>query len=561
MPSVRNALLCIALAGTAAGAQTSDFTRAMDLEQSGRPREAAQAYRAALRSNPAAAMLGLERAIADLGWRDTLLVVLDSAIRARPREITFRVVQLRTLRGLGRVADANRAFDRWLIETPSRDPIPYREYARMLLQSGQVAAADTVLRRAQRDLGGAREFLIEIAQIRSSMGLWGSAAEAWREALVNAPFFEQAAVFALQRADSTDRSAIRTVLLASPVTLAARRLLASLELNWGSPASGWAALRDLPRDTSTLMAWRDFAERAERSEAWIPARDALAAILEWRMSAPIAVRAAAASLEGGQPAAALALTQRALLVQDSAQAARHTVPVMVSALAALGRPHDAERVAASYFRWMDAGGRSRVMRNLAWAWVRAGDIVRARATLDSAGGDDAGDEVNAWLALYEGNLTDARDAFRTLRLRSSESIRVMSFLSRTRADTSPAAGRAFLALARGDSARAAAAFLDAAAELSDAAPVLLAMSARVSLATGDQAGAIRIWSRLLEEYRNSPEAPEAALEWARQLRRQGEYAESISMLERMILSYPASALVPQARRELELARARIRTTE
>jgi len=558
MPSVRNALLMLALATSSgsASAQLSDFARAMEFEQSGRAREAAQAYRSALATHPAAAMLGLERAVAEIGWRDTLLMVVDSAIRSRPRETTFRVVQLRALRGGGRAEQADGAFERWVVASPSRDPVPYREYARLLLQSGQIEAADTVLRRAQRELGGSREFLIEIAQIRSSMGLWGSAAEAWREALVAAPFFEQAASFALQRADSGSRSAIRAVLSARPVTLAARRLLATLELQWGSAANGWNALRPLPRDSATFTAWRDFVERAERADAWIPARDALVAMLEWRPSAPVAVRAAVAALEGGQPASALSLAARAVALQDSAQAARHTLPVIVEALATLGRAPEAHRVASAYAKWLDAGGRARVLRHVAWAWVRSGDIVRARATLDSAGGDDAADEVQAWLALYEGNLRDAREAFRILRLRSPESIRVMSLLARTRADSAPAIGRAFLALARGDTSGAAAAFSAAADSLGEAAAVLLGMSARLSSSAGDELAAVRVWSRIIDRHAGSPEAPEAALDWARLLRRRGQYGESIAKLEQLILGYPGSALLPQARRELELARAR-----
>ena len=547
-------------ASAAADAQVPAFVRAMEMEQNGRAREAAAAYRAALPSNPAAAMLGLERVIAELGWRDTLLIVVDSAIRTRPRESTFRVVQLRTLRAASRGEDANRAFERWLADAPARDPQPFREYARVLLQSGQIAAADTVLRRAQKELGGSREFLIEIAQIRSSMGLWGSAAEAWRDALQTAPFFEQAAAFALQRADTSDRLAIRSVLAAPPIALHARRLLATLELAWGSPTNAWSALKVLPRDSSSLMAWRDFAERAERSEAWLPARDALEAMLDVRFYAPTAVRAAGAALEGGQPASALALAQRAMAVQDSMQVARQSLQVVVGALAALGRPEDADRIVAAYSRWIDAGGRSRMLRNVAWGWVRAGNLARAHATLDSAGGEDAADEVSAWLALYEGRVKDARDGFRLLRLRSPESIRVMSLLARTRVDSAPAMGRAFLMLARGDTTAAADAMLAAASEVGEAAPVLMAMSARLALARGDEPRAVRIWTRIIEEHIAAPEAPEAALEWGRQLRRRGEYRAAIARLEQMILAYPNSALVPQARRELELARAGVRNS-
>jgi len=58
----------------------------------------------------------------------------------------------------------------------------------------------------------------------------------------------------------------------------------------------------------------------------------------------------------------------------------------------------------------------------------------------------------------------------------------------------------------------------------------------------------------------TPEAPEAELSWARSLRRGGHAADAVTHLEHMILTYPESALVPQARRELELARSAVPST-
>ena len=53
---------------------------------------------------------------------------------------------------------------------------------------------------------------------------------------------------------------------------------------------------------------------------------------------------------------------------------------------------------------------------------------------------------------------------------------------------------------------------------------------------------------------DAPEAPEAELEWARALRHDGQTKAAIEHLEHLILTYPQSALLPQARRELELSR-------
>ena len=68
------------------------------------------------------------------------------------------------------------------------------------------------------------------------------------------------------------------------------------------------------------------------------------------------------------------------------------------------------------------------------------------------------------------------------------------------------------------------------------------------------AGAVALWGVILSRYADSPEAPGAELAWARQLRRAGDAAGAMKHLEHMILTYTDSALIPQARRELELAR-------
>jgi TolA-binding protein len=121
-------------------------------------------------------------------------------------------------------------------------------------------------------------------------------------------------------------------------------------------------------------------------------------------------------------------------------------------------------------------------------------------------------------------------------------------------------GRAFLSLARSDTLAAAASFEEAAKTLTDAAPLLLATAARLYAARKSDEKALALWRSIAEGSPDSPEAPEAELEWARALRRRGQNAQAIQRLEHLILTYPQSALVPQARRELELARQAVPST-
>src|SRR5919202_921431 len=323
-----SAALCVTIGGAGrlasqqAPPDTMAFYRALDLEGAGKYREAAMLFRTALRAgNPVNALLGLERTYAELGWADSLLVVVHSLVARYPKDASIRGVQLRTLQALGRDADLERAVERWAREVPG-DPTPYREHARLLLQRGQAAAAAEVIERARRAVGSAKDLQLEVAQVRAAMGMWEESAEAWRAALATAPYLEQAAVYALVPTPAARRDSVRRIFLDPPVDPAARLALAGLEASWGSPREGWVALRDLPVDSVSAAAWLEFAEREEKDERWPLARDALVAALRWRRTPELSLRAASAALNAGDAQTALALAPLAAAGADSARAAR-----------------------------------------------------------------------------------------------------------------------------------------------------------------------------------------------------------------------------------------------
>jgi len=182
-----------------------------------------------------------------------------------------------------------------------------------------------------------------------------------------------------------------------------------------------------------------------------------------------------------------------------------------------------------------------------------GDVARARATL-ARGGEESDERSAAWMALYDGDLKTARTGLRRLFEVTDEAVLALSVLARTRGERSEGIGLAFLALARSDTVAAAKAFESASKDVADASPLLLAIAARLYRATADSAKSEVIWDSLIKNFAQSPEAAEADLDWAKVLRRRGNSAAAIARLEHLILTYPQSALVPQARRELELAK-------
>ncbi len=532
-------------------ADTMAFYKALDLEAAGKYRDAAPLFRSALHT-PAGtnALLGLERVYAEIGWLDSLLAPLDTLIASAPTEETYRTVQLRTLQTLGRDADLRASFERWVRDLPS-SPAPYREYSRLLLQRNQTAAADSVLARANAVLGTTKDLKLEIAQARAAQGQWVESAQAWREALRGADYLEQGAAYALAPTPSAMRVQVRAVFLAPPVEVAARRALADLETTWGSPADGWDALKDMPADSAAAEAWSEFAKQAESEERWTIAREALEAALRWRRTPELSLRAATAAINVGDAAAALRLAPLSDANGDSALAAREYLPVQARALAALGRPADAERLVDSYDKFLAPGARAQLTRTIAWGWVRIGDMAKARASLAATGVEGDSSDAAGWLALYDGNLKAARTLLRGGTESTPELAAVLGLIARLKVDSAPAIGHAFLSLARGDSAGAVTQLLAAADSTPGGRSLLLATAAQVQLARRNDADAIALWKRILDGDGDTPEAPEAELEWARLLHRKGDSAGATTHLEHLILTYPQSALVPQARRELD----------
>ncbi|HEX2779384.1 MAG TPA: tetratricopeptide repeat protein [Gemmatimonadaceae bacterium] len=522
--------------------------RAMDLEQRGQNREAAAAFRQALHSpEMIAALLGMERAYAAIGQSDSTLAVADSLAKSHPTETLVQVVRLRSALYARRPAAASAAFAEWARAVPNQ-VAPYREYAALLLESGRIASADSVIAAAARIPGAARTLAAERARVATARGEWDAAARSWRLAVENGPHLVSAASFALGEAGEGSREAIRAALLAPPVSTRARQLLAELELAWGSPTDAWRALSGLFPDSAAGAVWSSFAERAEAAEAWIPAREAWRAAMAVRCDADASLRAANASIRGGDSRTALSVLEDPRCPARGANAQRVGGALRVRALAAAGRATEATNVLAGLT--LNDEERRILTRDVAWAWVRSGDIGKAKALMGESLADDT-TGVRGWLALYEGDLATARAALRESGTPSTDAVRALAILARTRADRSPALGAAFLALARGDTVTAYTQLESAAHALGDAEPALLGQAAELRGARGDVTGAMLLWQRIVDQWEQSADAPAADLALARALAARGDTVGAKARAEHLILTYPNSALVPQARRVLD----------
>ncbi len=563
---------------TAAAADTTDqLGIALDAEEKGELKRAATAYRAVLQralvpgggegDRIALSLLGLERIWAETGARDSIVPVVQRVLAIRPTDPVARGIQLRSLMSLGRDEDARLAFISWR-RAVGGDGAPFREYARLLLAAGRAQAADSILGEAGRLLGAAGMIAGEVAQLHVALGRWSAAAVSFRDALSNQPYLESAAMFALQRAPAPARDSIRTVLIAAPISLLPRRLLSSLELAWGEPRRAWTALSTVSVDDSTAAAWRDFAERAEFAQAWPVARDVWMSVLERRGDLEAQRHAAQAALNAGDAVAALDLATRAPGARQRDLAAvrvRALLPIEIAALGELGRAKEAQARLDASASMLDEPSRAAMTRPLVSAWLRSGDLTRARAAVEGTDlADD--DETAGWLALYEGDLAAARKHLVRADTKRAELVDALGLLARTRATESTGLGQAFMALAQRDSATASARFVALADSLGEAAPALLSLASRIEAAKSRPVAegktpvaltAMTLWDRIIASYPKSPEAPEALLASARALRDAGSVPAAVTRFESLLVDYPESALLPQARRDLERLRGQV----
>ncbi len=551
---------------TTAADTTDPLQRALTAEDRNDVKAAALAYREVVQralatSVPdgdrlAIALLGLERTWAETGVRDSILPIVQRVLAVRPTDPVARAMQLRTLIGLGRDDDTRRAFLEWR-RVAGTDGAPYREFARLLMAAGRAQAADSLLSDASRLLGGSAQVAGEMAQLHVSLGRWNSAALSFRQALIDQPYLETAAEYGLSHSPLPARDSIRAVLLAPPIALPPRRLLASLELFWGEPRRAWTALSSVRADDSTAAAWREFGERAESAQAWQVARDVWLSVLDRRGDLEAQQRAAQAALKASDAAGALEIARRkpsaaanAAATKSAEQRARVLLPIELAALGELGRPQEAQKRIDEEGKLLDAPARAAIAQSLVGAWLRSGDVEKAREAVKGSDLVDD-DETMGWLALYDGDLVTARKRLVRAETRRPELVDALGLLARTRLDRLPGLGQAFLLLAKRDTLGAAARFTALADSSGDAASAMLAMGARLEYARPASKRSLVLWDRIIKLYPKSAEAPDALLSSARALRDAGDKAGAIARYESLVIDYPDSALVPQGRRELE----------
>ncbi|MGH7594411.1 MAG: tetratricopeptide repeat protein, partial [Gemmatimonadales bacterium] len=528
--------------------------RALMAERSGAYADAANQYAAVLKLQPAniGALAGMEHVLPRLDRRAELVPLIEAALVVDSTSVGVFGVAVRTFAASGSPDSARKYAERWLLRSPNDDE-PYREWSQAALDVRDVAQARLALDLGRQRLGPGA-LTIERAEMLQRAGDVAAAALQWVAVVQATPGFRDGAVGLLEAVPAQQRGLVRNALQRDG-SLEARDMLGLLLVRWGEPMAGAALVRGaLPGDPDAArLLLQELANRL-RLHTDVASRLAAAVTLEafaQRDTGAGAVHtmmdAARAYADAGDERDA----RRVLATIAPGSAAASTTLLQV--LIAERKPAEAERALAALGGQVDPDEHDRLARRVAMAWIRSGDFARAEALIvhDSS---TQGFDLRGRLRLYRGDLAGANDLLKQAgpyddeREQALERVTLLTLIQVIGQDSVPALGQALSALERGDSGRAISGLSVLATTLQPAgAAETRLLAARIALATRDTATAM-VLLRAADVKTVPASAAAARLDIARISIAAGRTADARRTLEQLILDFPESAVVPEARR-------------
>ncbi|MEZ4414039.1 MAG: hypothetical protein R2910_13705 [Gemmatimonadales bacterium] len=560
-------LLLVGMSGQAAG-QTEAMTRAYELERRSDFAAAATAYAQILRQYPdnLSALLGLERSLVPLRREAELALPAEALLASNPAITAAYSIAMRGWAAANRPDSVASVARRWASMEPGSE-VPYREWGNTLLSQRDGNGARRAYLTGREQLGDPAALAGEIALLAAAQNNWEEAAREWALAMDRYPGYRLTARNALLRAPQAEQERILRQLAKG--TPAARRLGAELTIQWGQPAAAYAQLMSsLPEgQPQTVDALRQFLDAArgvggpEAATVRGQALEQLADRTSGSGASRLRLEAARSYADGGDaPSARRMLGTLASDGSTPPDMAASAAATLVTVLVREGQVDEAQRQLDNLRQNLGEENAERLTLQVAEGWIQQGNLERAEAVLASDSTVEAL-AVSGRIRLYRGDLAGASTALRSAgpfagtREEATARTALLTLIQPIEADSLPALGSALFTLARGDSAAAVAELLQVADGLPPAAggAELRLLAGRIELARGRTDDAERLL-RSAADSSAPATAPAAELVLARLFLSLDRRDEAVALLEHLILTYPGSAAVPQARRVLDAAR-------
>ena len=568
-------LLLLFLLPATAWAQQPAMTRAFDLERRGDYAAAVAAYRAVLAERPAdvSALLGLERSLMPLNRGAEILPAVGAALDAAPSSSAVFGIALRAWAAVEQPDSVKAMAERWARIAPT-DEAPYREWGAAELGRQNRPAARAAYLRGRERLGRPDAMAAELAQLSLSEGDYNTALREWLLAVRRLPGYRATAVATLSQAPLPARAELLRQLVREP-DLVARRIEADLRARWGDPLGAVRILSPaLPTDRVQAIAVLRGVLDQLRTLRTSPARQAEGMVLEAIAARSPETQASRIRLEAAQAYTAAgdrAAARRMLggLADDRAapqSVASDAATTLITVLISEGKPDQAAQRLVELRPKLSADEYDNLRRRIAVGWLQAGDLQRA----DSAVARDSSVEglaLSGRIRLYRGDIKGAVDLLKAAgpyagdRADATHRTSLLALLQPLERDSMPELGRALLRLEQGDTADAITGLERAGSDLPPdrGGAELHLLAGRLAGASGKPADAERLL-RAAAVKEAPATAPAAGLALSDLLMSTQRQAEAVQVLEHLILTYPQSALVPQARRKLDQARGAVPRT-
>ncbi|MHB1329508.1 MAG: tetratricopeptide repeat protein [Gemmatimonadales bacterium] len=543
-------------------------SRGLDLERRGQHDAAVELYRSVLAAQPAeiSALLGLERSLGQSGKIAEMVPEVRRAVQSSQPSIPLYGLAVRVYMIASQPDSARAVVERWAVLEPASEA-PFQEWGSAALGARDRGTAKEAYALGRRTLGGSA-LAGEIAQLATIERDFATAAREWVAAVTAVPAYRSAAVSMLGQMATATQPEVLESLAAHGAE--GTRIASLLMIRWGDPLGGVRRIASSPelggRVTEAMqdalgevrgLSGRDaFMAKATALE-FIGGKDPMQANRAW-------MEAAQAYADAGDREGARRLLARiASEGKGSPGTAASATATLVSVLISEGKMEEAAEQLGQLSASLKEEDRQALTLRLAEGWIRAGKLDAA-ATAVAQDSTVEGLAMQGWIKLYQGDIRGGSELLRFAgpfagaREAAVSRTAVLALLQVIDGDSMPALGQALLGLERRDSVAAAGQLEKLGGDLPPerGGAELLLLAGRIQAGVGDAESAMRLLGRVAG-LEIPASAAAAGLDLARIQIAQDRKPEAIATLETVLLSYPTSAVAPQARRMLDQAKGAI----
>jgi tetratricopeptide (TPR) repeat protein len=549
---------------------------AVTRETAGDLRGSEAALRTILDRNPQSlsALLSLERVLKIQNRPGDVIPVAERLLKTDPESSIGHQILVRAYNSTNQVEELRKAAETWIKATPKLET-PYREIARIWESRGDFARAVQYLEQGRGKIGRADALALELGDIYAGMEEYARAVREWDRAIgLDARGFSlvQRRLASLRDGGAEMLPRLIDALLHSPTSAPRKRAAAQLAIDAGLGERAEEIARAAAADLSGNERQSFLVEVARRADG---AR--LPRLAFWAYGELVRI--------GTDPQQKLALRGRmaelALAMGDTLRAAetyralegsyapgsperRQAASLRIQLMAKEGKLAEAEQEFQAFRKDSpELSELDAIASAIGNGWFDQGDLDRANQTVHGINAPRSG-LLRSRIALRRGDVAAAKDALLSSApgLRGAEAtaaIKLASVLGRVSREGGELMGQAIGRATAGAPGEAVALLVTGARNLPGSEPAaILEMAASIAERNQLEAEAEKVRRTIIGEFATAPEVPGALLALARSLSHRSEtMTEARDFLERLVLEHPRSALVPQARQELDRLQGRV----